>query len=239
MRRPRIWKWFTQLEAPWQAAVVLGLLVIVAIAIGLAAKSKSDSKTALVADVDGFYCHPATVKFDRCPINRYYGKTIPEANAAKRVDARAEARALVVAKAKAKAAKAKAKAKAKADAQREAAAAKAEAQREAAAHAAYVRAANVWHQGYFQQDRNIYWKLRDDLGCADYATDGCLRVEVITRAGCPSYVGVDANEYQGGSVVGDLLDNNGNGVPPKTSALFELDLDAGADDVKDLKIQCE
>ena len=77
------------------------------------------------------------------------------------------------------------------------------------------------------------WVVPDELW--ERTENGCWHVEVITRYGCQSYVGVEANEYQGSSIVGDLLDNNGNGIPPKTPIMFELDADAGgnltADDV--------
>jgi hypothetical protein len=224
VKRSAVWKWFAGLAPPWQAAVVLGLLLVIGIIIGSVAGGSSKSATKStpsqattaaveVTDMDGYQCDSAKAKYARCPSNPYYGKTIAQVSAAKKAKARAEARALAAAKAKAR--------------------------REAAAHAAYVRAANAWHQGYYQQDSNIYWKWRNDLDCSDYATDGCWRVEVITRNGCPSYLGVTANEYRGGSVVGDLLDNNGNGVPPKTSALFELDADPNADTANDVTIQCE
>jgi hypothetical protein len=220
MKRPGVWKWFTGLTPNWQAAVVLGVLItlgtiIGAVVSGGSSKSATNADTtpAEVADMDGYHCAPARAKFGRCPLNPYYGKTISQARAAIKAKARADARAV--------------------------AAAKAEARRQAAARAAYVRAANAWHRGYYQQDSNVFYKWRNDLGCADYALSGCWRIEVITRNGCPTYVGVNANEYQGGSVVGQLLDNNGNGIPPRTSALFELDANAnGGSTARELTIDC-
>jgi hypothetical protein len=68
---------------------------------------------------------------------------------------------------------------------------------------------------------------------------GCWHVQVITRNGCPSYVAVEANEYVGDSVVNDLLDNNGTGLPPKTPIMFELDAsNANSTPASDLKLQC-
>jgi hypothetical protein len=142
------------------------------------------------------------------------------------------------AKRQARIAKARARAAAKVRAQ---AAAKARAR--VKAHAVAVAAANVWHQGYESQDNNVYWRWSNDGSCADYS-NGCWHVEVITRYGCQSYVGVQANEYQGSSIIGDLLDNNGNGIPPKTSEMFELDADSSgpsADQLKagDVKVTCD
>jgi hypothetical protein len=152
---------------------------------------------------------------------------------------KAEAHAKAVAKARAARIAARARARARAAARARAKAAAAAAKAAAAAHAAYVRAANQWHQGYYQQDSNVYWKAASGKSCADYATNGCWHVEVITRDGCPNYLGVEANEYRGGAVVGDLLGNNGTGVPPKTAAIIELDADATGVTANDIKVQCE
>ncbi len=152
---------------------------------------------------------------------------------------KAEAHAKALANARAARIAARARARARAAARARAKAAAAAARRAAAAHAAYVRAANQWHQGYYQQDSNVYWKTPSGQSCADYATNGCWHVEVITRDGCPNYLGVEANEYRGGAVVGDLLGNNGTGVPPKTAAIIELDADANGVTANDIKVQCE
>jgi hypothetical protein len=151
----------------------------------------------------------------------------------------AQRRARVLeAKRRARIAKAQARAAAKARA-RAAAAARARAK----ARAAAVAAANIWHQGYYSQDDNVYWRWVNDRSCSDYS-NGCWHVEVITRYGCQSYVGVEANEYQGSAIIGDLLDNNGNGIPPKTPEMFELDADPSgpsADQLRagDVKVTCD
>src|SRR5581483_489421 len=98
----------------------------------------------------------------------------------------------------------------------------------AKAAAAAEAAANAWHQGYLGptgDNLDVYFKWRNDLSCADYATQGCVRLEVITENGC-SYLEADSNELQsqGGPIVGDSLDNQTN-VPPKTPVLMELDAD--------------
>jgi len=67
----------------------------------------------------------------------------------------------------------------------------------AKAQAAAVAAANAWHQGYRQQDDNVYWKWVDGISCQEFASNGCWHVAVITQDGCSSYVAVNANEYQG------------------------------------------
>ena len=109
----------------------------------------------------------------------------------------------------------------------------------AAAQAAAVAAANAWHNGYIQQDSNVYWKWIDSGSCADFASNGCWHVAVITRDGCSSYVAVNANEYQGTAIVGSLLANQGYGIPPKTERVFELDADANGVTANDVQIDCE
>jgi hypothetical protein len=108
----------------------------------------------------------------------------------------------------------------------------------AAQHAAYVAAANRWHLGYVQQDGNVYWQWRNGSSCQEFAQSGCWHVAVITRFGCSSYVGVNANEYQGSSIIGQLLDNQGYGIPPKTVRIFELDADTSSVTANDVSIDC-
>jgi hypothetical protein len=108
----------------------------------------------------------------------------------------------------------------------------------ARAHAAYVAAANAWHKGYYQQDENVYWKWVNGNSCQDYAQNGCWHVAVITRDGCPSYVAVNANEYQGSSIVNALLANQGYGIPAKTERVFELDADSNGDTANNVTIDC-
>lgn len=74
--------------------------------------------------------------------------------------------------------------------------------------------------------------------CQDYALDGCWHAEVITRDGCPTYVAVQGNEYQGGKVVGSVLDNNANGLPAKTPISFELDADQSNVTLDDVTVSC-
>ena len=128
------------------------------------------------------------------------------------------------------AARKKAAAEAAAEKKREAAAAK--------ARAAAIAAANAWHKGYVQQDENVYWKWVSGQNCRDFAQNGCWHVEVITRDGCSSYVAVNANEYQGGTIVSQLLDNQGYGIPSKTPRLFELDADADNVTAGNVQIDC-
>jgi hypothetical protein len=147
-------------------------------------------------------------------------KPVVKTPAQKKAEARARVRAAKIARAKARAA-----------ARRERAA--------AAAHAAAVAAANRWHRGYTQQDDNVFWQWRSGGSCADYVQNGCWHVAVITRYGCSSYVAVNANEYQNGAIVNQLLDNQGYGIPPKTVRIFELDSDsAGSATADDVSIDC-
>jgi hypothetical protein len=133
---------------------------------------------------------------------------------------------------------AKARAAAKAEVKAQAIAAK-KAAAAAAAHAAYVAAANAWHNGYYQQDNNVFWEFRDGASCQDFATNGCWHVAVITRYGCSSYVAVNANEYQGGAIIGQLLDNQGYGIPPRTVRVFELDADTSGVTARNVTIDCQ
>lgn len=92
-------------------------------------------------------------------------------------------------------------------------------------------AKETWHQGYIPYWTGvasyslptIYWRWKSG-GCASYETE-CWHVDVITRQGCPTYLGVQANVYdhRGGSVVDNILGNDGNGVPPLTPAAVEMD----------------
>lgn len=124
------------------------------------------------------------------------------------------------------AAEARANAKARAKANAEAAAA--------------LAAENRWHKGYTKQDENVYWQWRNSASCQEFATNGCWHVAVITRDGCSTYVAVNANEYQGGAIVNQLLDNQGYGIPPKTVRIFELDSDSGANTTaSDVTVDCQ
>ncbi|MGZ4316858.1 MAG: hypothetical protein ACXVRS_13660 [Gaiellaceae bacterium] len=111
----------------------------------------------------------------------------------------------------------------------------------AGARAAYIRATNRWHRGYQQQDGNVYWRWRDLGYCNFDKSQYCWTVEVITRNGCPSYVGVNANEYSGGgAVINDFLDNQGSGIPPKTRRIFFLGPPDGENTtLDDVTVDCE
>lgn len=110
----------------------------------------------------------------------------------------------------------------------------------AAAAAAAQAAANAWHSGYHEQSGSVFWKWKDTATCQEFAQYGCWHVVVITKYGCPSYVAVNANEYQHGAIIGQLLDNQSYGIPPKTPRVFELDADTGANvTAGDVSIDCE
>jgi hypothetical protein len=99
--------------------------------------------------------------------------------------------------------------------------ARAQARKEAKIYAAAVAAANEWHKGYtvYSKADGTAWRwVKGPDQYANYCADalyGCWRIEVITRDGCPNYVGAEANEYQGGAVINSLLDNSANGVHPR------------------------
>jgi zinc-ribbon domain len=142
-----------------------------------------------------------------------------------------------------KRAKKRAVARAKAEAKAAAVAAKraaARAKRIAKERAAARAAANAWHRGYHEQSGSVFWKWSNSGSCRDYAQYGCWQVVVITKYGCPRYVAVNANEYQHGAIIGQLLDNQGYGIPPKTPRVFELDADTGGNvTAGNVSIDCE
>jgi hypothetical protein len=74
--------------------------------------------------------------------------------------------------------------------------------------------------------------------CQEFAQDGCWHVEVITADGCPTYVGVNANEYSGTTIINSLLDNQGYGIPPHTARIFELDADQPNVSANDVQVDC-
>lgn len=176
----------------------------------------------------------------------------PPLTAAERRARQARARAAAAARKKAAAraaAKAAAKARARAVAKKAAAAAKARARaaaKKAAAEAAAARkkeaatlAANAWHQGYASQDGNVYWKWRHAGICQSAASNGCWHLAVITRKGCPSYVGINVNEYRGSKKVGKVHMEQIFGIPAKTARIFELDANRrGPLTANNVKIAC-
>jgi hypothetical protein len=199
----------------------LATVVWFSLACGASADETAKPTPPVIAtDAKGYHCIKAKLDFARrCPANPNFGKT------------KAQLRAEAVKKAKA------AK-QARLAAARAAAARRARLAREAAARRAQIAAENAWHKGYYEQDTNVYWRWIEGRDCSDYV-DYCWHVEVITRDGCPSYVAVEANEYEGTAVVGDLLDNNGNGLPPKTPAVFELmSQGSGGTKAGDVNITC-
>jgi hypothetical protein len=168
------------------------------------------AKAVPVVDADNWSCLKSDLdSAGRCPYNPDFGKT------------RAQVRAESIAKAKAAQRKKIAAAKA------------------AEARRARVAAENAWHTGYFQQDENVYWRWINGKSCQEFAENGCWHVEVITRDGCPSYVAVNANEYQDRAIVNELLDNQGYGIPAKTPRVFELDADEGNVSVGNVSVECD
>lgn len=99
----------------------------------------------------------------------------------------------------------------------------------AARRRARIAAANAWHAGYsgpvYTDNGDVYYKWRNDLGCADYATDGCARMEVVAANGCSSlFVQSNESSTQNGPIIGNGIDSQDN-VPPHQPVLLELDAD--------------
>lgn len=196
-----------------RTALLIGVAVTLAcIAAGCGAQTQAVATVVAepATDVNGYGCLKSELDHHRrCPANPAFGKT--------RAQLRQEAYTAKVAARRARI----------------------EARREEKARQAQIAAENAWHKGYYQQDDNVFWRWRDGLGCKDdYLENGCWRVEVITRDGCDSYVAVNANEYQGHTIINQLLDNQGYGIPAKTPRLFELDADEGRVSVGDVTIDC-
>ena len=158
-------------------------------------RESSAAAARTVKDLDGYRCASDETKYGRCPNNLYFGKTMAQAQAAKK------AKAIKVREERAAAARA-----AKAEA---AAAAAAEAERLAEEQAA-LEAANAWiPEGWNQYDETTYWQWTDDC---DGSYTGCHGMDVITRDGCSGlYV-----ELQ-------LLDSAGNAVGFTNDTLGSLD----------------
>jgi hypothetical protein len=231
-----MWQWFGGLKPARQALVVIGVfvaLIVVGSILGSVTGGSSKNDFALsdtggqatqrggdtttqarptyhfINDGDGFQCR--TDKADKhslCPQNPDYGKTAAQLHA-------------------------------------EAVAARAAARARARARAAAIRAANAWHAGYALAPLDesgasgpVYLRWENGLNCQDFATDGCWHAEVIARDGCPNYVGIQGNEYQAGKIVGEVLDNNGNGIPAKTPVSFELDADQPNVTLNDVTVSC-
>jgi hypothetical protein len=214
-----------------QRGALAGTLLLVAL-LGLV--GCGGSKRAAVTEAAVTVTVVRTVTVEAPPLTeaeRRARQALVRAAAEAKKKAAAEAAARAARKAAAAAA---AKARAKAAAEKAAAAAAAARKKEAAAVAA-----NAWHKGYAQQDGNVYWEWRHAGICQASATDGCWHLAVITRKGCPSYIGVDANEYRGGAIVGKVHAEQIYGVPSKTVRVFELDADShGPVTANDVEIVC-
>ena len=218
------------------------VLAVSVLAGGCGASTRTVTKTVAVSlwkDAQGYQCVKA--KRDhahRCPSNPNFGKTDAQVRAEAAAKAKAAAKAAAANRVRA-AATAKAEAKAAAARRARAAARAKAAAQAAAAERARIAAENAWHQGYIQQDDNVYWKWQNSGSCQSFAEYGCWHVVVITRDGCASYVAVNANEYSsGGAIINSLLDNQGYGIPPKTSRVFELDADQSGRKAGDVHIDC-
>jgi hypothetical protein len=102
--------------------------------------------------------------------------------------------------------------------------------------AALERAAKEpWHHGYTEDWTgieygndlpNVYWKWLSGYSCADYALNGCWKIEVVTRNGCPNSLSVELQELRGGTQVGTLYGSSGS-LSPQTPAIVEIDADSG------------
>jgi hypothetical protein len=208
-----------------RGVVAGGCLAVVLLASGCGAATHEARKAAApprATDARGFRCLRSRLDFSRrCPANPNFGKTRAQLHSEAVAKARAARRARLAAA-------------------RAAAAKRARLAREAAARRARIAAENAWHQGYTQQDENIYWRWEDSgRSCQDFAQSGCWHVAVITRDGCPSYVAVSANEYSGGAIINSLLDNQGYGIPPQTPRVFELDADQDGVTANDVTVECQ
>lgn len=94
-----------------------------------------------------------------------------------------------------------------------------------------------WHRGYravyvgLAKDElpNIYfkWLPNGSFTCAPYTQDGCWKMEVITRKGCPASLSVEFGEYSGATKIGTVYGEAGS-VDRRTPTIIELDADTKA-----------
>jgi hypothetical protein len=111
-------------------------------------------------------------------------------------------------------------------------AAKADAARNAWKLAVRRTGSEPWHRGFHlfghpAEPRlpNIYWEwMQPPFSCSGYAPDGCLKVKVITRYGCPHGVTIQFDELRAGAQVGTVSGSSGP-LQPKTIAVLEIDPD--------------
>jgi hypothetical protein len=201
-----------------------GCVALVFFAVGCGTSGHKSAKSVApprATDARGYNCLRSKLDFARrCPSNPDFRKTKTQLHAEAVAKAKAARHARLVAA-------------------RAAAASRARLAREAAARRARIAAENAWHQGYNQQDDNVYWKWVKGGSCQDFAQYGCWHVAVTTRDGCPSYVAVNANEYRSGTIINSLLANQGYGIPPETPRDFELDADEGGVTAGNVTIECQ
>ena len=108
---------------------------------------------------------------------------------------------------------------------------------EAAKQTAYQQALSAdanaaWHAGYTAdysnvaayQLPNVYYKFLapNSYSCAQYAVNGCWKIEVVTRNGCPTAVSVQLDQESNGTQVGTLYGASG-ALGPQEHAVIEID----------------
>lgn len=109
--------------------------------------------------------------------------------------------------------------------------------REAARAQAYRQALSAdahaaWHAGFAAdysgigayQLPNIYYRfVNHPSSCAAYATNGCWKIEVVTRNGCPTALSIQMGEEESnGTQVGTAYGNTGS-LYPRERAVIEID----------------
>lgn len=152
------------------AALLVGLVVLVPLGCG-GSEEAGDAADAprTVRDLDNYRCAGGETQYGRCPNNPYFGKTMAEARAAKKADAKRR-RAEAAAEERAAAA--------------EAAREQEEAEREYEAEQAALEAENAWIPDGWNQysgSENIYWQWNDEC---DNSYVGCFGMDVVTKYGC-------------------------------------------------------
>lgn len=71
---------------------------------------------------------------------------------------------------------------------------------------------------------DIYYKFLKSYSCAQYAENGCWKLEVITRKGCPTAVSVQLDEESHGTQIGTAYGTSG-ALDPREHAVIEIDAD--------------
>jgi hypothetical protein len=92
----------------------------------------------------------------------------------------------------------------------------------------------AWHRGYAPWLADVqrlqlpnewfHFLSSSTYSCGEFASDGCWKVEVITRDGCSTGLFIELGEMAGNTQIGTVY-GDGGAIGPKTRAVIEIDAD--------------